>query len=507
MKTNKLFLILFMICANITAMAQTFYDSKANLAGVSGNFKELVKGGYNGKFFDNDVNIKDPGLMNDGKKPTYNMPAMTNHLNQIQAGKKVLDYLFMRDGNGKLSEARLKERAIKNIQLNDVERARVGVIDPNTILQEDYMGILQNNYIVFFKRDGNRTIWSVFHVDIDQNTLDDVFAAWDNPARYDAIRVNVSPVASDRTKDDHLGLMTYLIAYYSFNWNALKVKVNAPLRAIGLKVPALAIRGQVYKEGPLTADAGSAHGIKNADRLVVYRQYQDKQGRYRSRKIGAARAAAVTDTTIAVYPYSGLKPSYKKGDIVCYKPDRRYTHTFTYGMSADMYTYCYMFDYLSSVSKSGISSHALAFVSYSYFKNGKNSLFLLDDGKLMKSPNYLSLGIGWGRGFTLFNNLQLMPYGLLGFDSMSFNQDGSTKKGNRGDNSIFIGVLGVQASVKLIGKMNIVGGLSLPFKIYDLNESKGNNGYTYKFIKEYVYDPAGWKRFAPTFSCGVSFSM
>ena len=508
MKTKVNILIITMICANATmTWAQTFYDSKANLAGVSGNFKELVQGGYNDRYFDNDINIKEPMLMTGTKKKRqYDMNAMTRSLNGSQVGKRVLDYLFMKDEKGRLSEARLKERAVKNIQFNDVERAKVGVIDPNTILQEDYIGILENNYIVFLQRELNRTIWSVFHVDIDEKTLGDVFAAWDNPTRYNAIKVNVSPVASGNTKDDKQGLIGILFRLYTFSHNALKVKVNAPLRKIGKKVPALAIRGPVYQEKPIMVDIGAQYGVRNGDRLFIYRQHQNKDGRYRSKKIAEARAANVTDTTISIHPFSGLQPSYKKGDIACLHPDRGVRSHFTVGMSKDMYNYTYLFDVLTSVSKGGISKRLLLSVSYSNFKKENNSLFLTDPKRntIVKAPTFLCLGMGRGYEFTLFNNLLIMPYWVISADQMSFGNDEGTKKGE--GNWSFEFTAGVRATVKLVGMLNLTGGIAYTGLLFDLTKANKKEP-TISQVKELIYEPAGWRRYDLQLMGGLCISF
>lgn len=498
-----------MVCAcNAKSLAQDFYDSKANIAGVSGNYLPLIEGGYEGRFFNNDVPVDDPKLMTaDGKK--YNLQAMAQRLNQQQVGKRILDYLFMRDANGKLSEQRLKERAIKNIQLNDFERAQVGLIDATTIMQEDYIGILLNNFIVLTQKNNRYTKWAVFHVDITKSTLDDVFAAWDDPSRYEKIRVNVSPVATGRSKERKASFLRLLLGAYMLSPRIIWEHANNTLRDIGEKVPELAIRGQIYQNNPLTADVGNNMGIKNADRLYVYRQYSDKNGRLHSKKIAEARAADVEDSTLVVRTYSGMHPSYKKGDIVRLHADEHIRNHFTYGTNGSLNNLSYTFDYLASITRSGIGRHLLFTAGYSYFKDGRKSLFQWSDGNLVNAPKIYKVGLGQGVSFVLFDNLELMPYVTLNYEILKF--DNHIPAGTLGLSTDYLEneftfTLGAKAIVKIAGPLHVVGGVG-----YNGNlgrpKGSGSNFAKYDDLKEYIFDPAGWNRYGLDVYGGLIFAF
>ena len=523
MKTKYILIALWMLSAFTTTAFAQFYDSKAYIAGLSGSYGELIGNsrfserlhgsefgtvGYEGKFFHNPIGIKDPHLTKgNGKKIKYDMAAMTERLNKEQAGKRVLDYLFMRDAEGKMSEERLKQRAIKNIQLNDVERAKVGVIDPNTILQEDYLGVLLNNYIVFTERILNRTHWAVFHVDIDKKTLDDVFAAWDDPTRYNAIRVNVTPVASGNTKDKNPGVFETILLISTYSLKAHDVRVNAVQRAIGKAVPELAIRGQIYQSHPMMADVGGEQGIRNADRLYVYRQSQDKNGQFHSKKIAEVRAASVTDNTISLHTIRGLQPSYKKGDIARLHTDRGVRNTFTYDTGNKFQGYTYTFDYLTSVTSYGLGRHALVSFGYSHLEDGKKSLFQFRK-TLAEAPTFIRIGIGQGREFTLLNNIQVMPYVMICGEQIKMKEHATTEYGTDKDwqHVHYPLILGARASLKIIGPLEVTGGISYTMKLYDPKDN-GSNDFKLNELEEYVFDPMGAKRFGLQMNMGVSLAF
>ena len=288
-----------------------------------------------------------------------------------------------------------------------------------------------------------------------------------------------------------------------------EVKVNAPLREIGKKVPALAIRGQIYEERPFVADIGANYGVKNADRLFIYRQEQDENGRYHSRKIAEARAAVVGDTSIVVYPYSGKRPSYKNGDIVSLQPDRGVRNTLTVGYADNFISYTYLFDYLNSVSKRGIGHHLLFSISYSHLLSGSKNTFLINEKDVVKSPTVLSYAWGQGREFTLFNNIMTMPYIFVSLDVITMKQDQNEKQksSSKYTSSGVSGTFGVQASVKVSKWLNVVGDVGYKYLFYDLHEKGKSNEISYKDFKEFVLKPSGWRCFGLQIKGGVSITF
>ena len=128
-------LLLCLVAAPLSAKKKVFYDSKSNIVGITGDYNFLKS---TDKFYPLNVQIPTDSYSSPKDKCEY--------WNKLNFGKKILDELFCYDGNS-LSEERLKELALQNVLKADDERASIGVIGKDNILKEDYLPILENQYI------------------------------------------------------------------------------------------------------------------------------------------------------------------------------------------------------------------------------------------------------------------------------------------------------------------------------------------------------------------------
>ena len=229
-------MVMAFLAVNATAKERPFYNSKCNIVGISGAF-EIFKNISANKYYYNDIGDIDIPPINCEKEED-----IERWLNKQQIGKKVLDYLFSYHGYS-LSETLLKKRALNNIQQNDEERASIGVIDKETILKEDVVPILKHNYI-YLEKSGK---WMVFKVDITDDIIDMVYRNWTKNDAYNQIAVPVKFIKSGKIYKSPL----------------------KTFRKISKKVPELAFFGQVTGRHPFTTNIGSAHGIKNSDRMIT----------------------------------------------------------------------------------------------------------------------------------------------------------------------------------------------------------------------------------------------
>ena len=449
---------------------KVFFDSKADLVGVSGDVDYLVAHGYSPLILENPINI-DVDLKNFHKgnkeKKGFRAKDLETYLNEKKVGKLILDYLFQRGPNGKLSEELLKSRAWENVQRKDEERANAGVLDAEAVLKEDYLPILMNNYIFFrsnrgtFKSKGN---WIVFHVDIDKQTLEDVFAAWDDPQKYEAIDVKVSFVRQGKYKGGNLG------------------------RKLGTKVPAFAIRGQVISRAPFIAEAGKKLGVRNRTRMVVYRQKMNKKGDMVSSKVCTTRACNVMEDSTYLYTIAGGNASYKKGDIAVKKADLYTGHSFYANMMTKSYGINYLFDKTMSFNRHGVSSHFLFGLGASVLKNHPKNLYWINNC-VMKSPYIFDGRLGFGVGFTAMHSIQIMPYVAGQFEAVYLEK----KYGNGAESEMASSInipVGIKLNVNLMYPLQLTAGAEYVLNAYKNNKS----AVSYEDVENSIYKPLGAKR-------------
>lgn len=383
----------------LSANTKKFYGSKSWIIGVSGDISELVSEGLEAKFFVNDVKFEVQRNHRTKKFKKSEREQILYELNKKNVGKKFLDYLFCYNGDS-LSETLLKERALKSVQLIDEERAKIGVIDNKTILQENYLPILEHNYIVMTRKKEKKTYWIVLRVGIDKNILEEVFNSWNDMDKYNVIKVPIEYVASGSYK----------------NRTNFEVR-NRLAREIAEKVAAFGIRGQITDNHPLTVNIGDKEGVLQGDRFAIYRQFANDEGENRSKRIAYARAGKVTEST-RLFAMSGKASSYKKGDIGVLDLDRGIGGSITGNLIsikdyADYWGTTYNSDYRVHFSKKGISTYALFSLGlYASEEDIENtSAIEIDKGvEYDSTPTLMDIGLGIGWSKTFLGRMELMPY-------------------------------------------------------------------------------------------------
>ena len=471
------------IAAIAVAMAATaqakerFYDSKSQIISVTGHVGELASGGFGAKMFYNDIDFEIDAAVDE--KGRFVESGMEGNVNSAGLGRKILDYLFMWDGR-KMSEELLKQRAWENVQQNDWEIASAGIKDAATVLREDYLPILQNQY-VFFQRTSRagRTAWIVLKAEITKETFDAVFAAWDNPQLYGQIAVPVKAVASGEFKDD------------------ADVR-NKLLREVSKKVPAFAIRGQVT--GPrLGAAIGLEGGIRPADRLVVYRQVE-RDGVMRSKKVCTTRAVATINDSTRLYTIAGGFASHRKGDMAVLQQDKRMSLSFTGAKQGHAYGGGVAWDWTTSFHASGISWHTIAAVEASVMEGFGKDLYEIG-GKVYYPPFIFDFGAGLAMGYTFAHKIQLQPYFLAQMEMLYFSEKTVSKTAY--DNGDYTSAayslnlpIGLKASINLHYPVQLTLGAEYRIVAYKFNPDDGQDikYIPYKTVDEDFLKPIGFSR-------------
>ncbi len=486
MKTNiflsrsakALMLLLLTMSVTTAQAAKHFYDAKSNIIGITGDLKVLTDGFENKKFVENNNGFRPAGVYNADK--TFNGPATEKALNDANVGKQVLNYLFMRTADGKMSEDLLKDRAVKNAQLADRERAQAGLIDAATIVREDYISILKNNYIFLADKiklgDNVYYNWALFHVEIDEKTQDDVFAAWEDPARYDAIKVKVRFIAAKRSQ-----LKSY----------------NKVLRDVSRCEDALAIRGAVLKD-PYCTDINNKSGLKRNDRMSIYRQYQNADGTYYSKYMGHTRIMNPYKykDKLPMAGISGNSGSEKKGDFAVFSPDLNWSHAVYYGIKGKNISYGYQTEIPLRVSLLPLAERFIFRAEMGEFRGDKESLYLMK-GNLYHTPRTYTLTAGFGKPFYMLNRVDLMPFYTLGYHMIKFKgyeSKAANSSGSKASSGGFLGTIGLRLAINLWYPVQLMG--SVEYQYHFPFESKNDDDptkITWKTVENNFYDAQGWK--------------
>ena len=259
-------------------------------------------------------------------------------------------------------------------------------------------------------------------------------------------------------------------------------------RKLGVKVPAFAIRGQVISRAPFMAEVGNRLGVKNRNRMVVYRQKMNKNGDMVSSKVCTARACNVSKDSTYLYTIAGGNASYKKGDIAVKKADLNTGHSFMVSMMTKSYGINYLFDKTMSFNRYGVSTHFLFGLGASILEDHTKKLYWVDNC-VRKSPYIYDGRLGFGVGFTAMHSIQIMPYVAGQFEAVLLEK----KYGNEAKSKMSSSIntpAGIKVNVNLMYPLQLTAGAEYVFNTYKNKKA----AVSYEDVEQYIYKPLGAKR-------------
>lgn len=484
-----------LLATPLSAKEKTFYDSKSNIVCITGNY-ELLE--YGNKFRKVEVSIP--------TYSTYNAKLIGDSLNIENYGKKILDYLFCYNGSS-LSEDRLKDLALQNVLKSDDERASIGVISKDDILKEDYLPILENNYIFIVDKANRKKHWYVYKVMINKDILEQVFNSWNDMDKYNQIKVPISFVSSDKAKTTR-----------DINTNKDILK-NKTKRNMAIKVPAFAIRGQVTGRSPFSTNMGATNGLKECDKVAIYRT-KEKKGKMYSSKVSTTRACNVADSTANLYTFAGGQASYKKGDVAVYQPSSNSSFYITGEYMDHSYGLGLTYDKRLAFSRSGISQYIMLKGGAGIYEHHTKRLYATNTGDVVKSPIYMNAGLGYGLGFEFAHCLELVPYLMAQWEGLYFENkyespnatyNNGIKDYHTSDYGKDVWTHAVRVPIGAKLNVNIVYPLQLTLGAeyilnFNLNKVKDDDN-TKSNAERFFFDPTGYKRSGLNIYAGLRFNF
>lgn len=502
-------LLLCIMTTPLSAKKKVFYDSKSNIVGITGDY-QLLKNAD--KFYSLGITPNCPKNMSPKD--------LCEYWNQMNFGKKVLDALLDYNGTS-LSEEKLKDLALKNVLKADDERAAIGVIGKENILKEDYLPILENQYIFInecIKERpglGDKARWSAYKVNINKDILEQVYNSWNDMEKYNQIKVTISYIASGEAKND---IYTIKSTDGQIQSTVQELKIKT-LREIATEVPAFAIRGQVISRHPFQMNIGYVNGIDDRDKVVIYRT-KEKNGELYSSRVSTTRACNVMDSIANLYTFAGGQASYKRGDIAIYQPSQNASWTISANYMDHSGNLNFTYDHRFKLSPAGISQYFIMMFGVGGYEKSEKRLYSTDNGALVYSPLIINLGFGYGIGYEFAHCLEIEPYVLAQWETMFFiskkaSPNGPTKSqaGPR-DTSYARGAtsnsarfpLGARLNINIMYPIQLVVGAEYIFNI-KIPVAKNTERRIHNNPEKFFFEPTGYKRDGLNLYAGLRFNF
>lgn len=405
---RKLLLIIHTILfLSISVYAQKIsFDYKYVTVGVYGNRSSWPAAMQNS----NNFRYLGTSLPSYDANKTYQ--EIEKDLNDKRMGKKILDILLERDYSG-LHMDRLYDQALRNTTLEEIEVAikDVSAETKDILKREIAHQLLKNNYIVVFQTIEKNSWrgpkenyqWSVYHIEINDKIIEQVYSNWRTPNKYDQITVPVKFVAKGKIR---------------------KSVDNANLVfKIAKKVPAFAVRGPLTGRFPHTARITKKQGVKNSDRICIYRIKENRKGDIFSKKVCLTRASEVDDNSCKMFRIAGYMPSLKKGEIAVLR-DRKKSSVSLLGEYSGgddaRKGYKVQYNYLFNCRNGGFTNYLIAATNYNKFKKEPLGIWWCQDKSIQPVLSQRDFTAGYGLGINLLGRIEIMPYVLAGLSVSHF---------------------------------------------------------------------------------------
>jgi hypothetical protein len=485
-KANLLKVCLAALCAfssSLTVQAKktkVFYDVHQSV-GVIGDYQKLVDYGYKDQIVDLKVQMSTTAPDPTKDKKGFSKEQLDETLNSLKnegIGNKVLKHFFL-GSDGKLTEDILKERFGKDTfsHMDENEKVR---------RQEDYLSTLANNYVYLEHPTSNGIAYMVFHVAIDQNVLNEVYATWDNPKGIDNINVPIELIAYSTAKSDE-------------NYN----KINAD---IAKKVAPFAICGVVDRP---YVEVDKRKGVEKGDIATIYSQRMDKNGVMYSKRISRARVSEVEDYKSHIFSIAGTRGNRKDGDIAVITHEKNMSVALEGVGSIKLGGVQGVYDMIWGITRSGIMTHMIATIGLITSDSETNDTYSVEGSSAeFSAPQFINIGAGYGVSKVFAGFVEVMPYFLFQIDYASMSNSQNVSGGTKDPDYENIqalslgGLVGVRCDINISypWQLTLSGGYAHRFGI----NSKSDYRKSYDSIQQ-VLDQLDAKRNGLFLSLGVKW--
>lgn len=387
-------------------------------------------------------------------------------LNAQGIGKKVLNLLLQRDSSG-LHIDKLYRLALTNVALAEDERAALDAsADKRDVLKKLIVRqILSNNYIILAESNPNNLVynvnWRLFHVDINNRIVDQVFMNWYDMSGYDQIDVPVSLVAEGKAKSN-----------------------DEILNAIMNKTNVIAPHSAILNRHPFTVGFGAEQGARLLDRVEVYRLKEDKGGYVKVKRICNTRITEVTLNTSRLFSINGGYASQTKGDIAILRKNRKLNNLSIVAQGSFGSDYRFggriFYERLLKLSKHGVSQYVLGSIEYNrYCREPEGIWYPYWGANESVRPTLSNFGVNFGYSFGfmgLLGKIEIAPYALAGFKVHLFDRkvhhyDWTGLVGDEPQPTFGLDVCGgIKANINVWNPMQLTMGVDYNFNLNSVGE-------------------------------------
>lgn len=420
------YLIAIISCVAISFGTQAkkenfFLDEKSQVIGIA------TVGSYNdGDLYEKfvkspiDGRLKMPLAPKDTIFPSES--EMTSYLKSVNAGRIVIDDLLRFDGQ-KFDESELRRRAELNNIRSDHERASIDILGAQNVLRDDVNPIITNNYLFvrllyrkpYYDKNGEQKERVgirdyIYKVVVDQNIIESIYEAWDDPVAYKKIQIPLQYIETPKSDDKTLGSIT----------SALE-STNTDFKNFG----------QLVKRSSF--DLGDRAGVKRGDNVTIYRQMQDRNGNFYSKRIARGKVNGFDEggKYAHFFRVSGNAGNYKNGDLATVSHSSNFNFGGQVEFGEKTWSAGIVGDYAFGFTKSGLYSHMLLKLGYCQTMH-PGRRFEYNYGTY-KSPSFIDFGLGYGIGKTLIGFFDIMPYVMAEYEMAEMRDANATYSADKED--------------------------------------------------------------------------
>lgn len=308
-----LFVVLLMTPVLMTAKKTSTVEGRLIRAGIAGwRF-------YAQRYRSIDIQFEKPSL------DITSTSEMARMFTNNGVGRDAILSLFGKD-TSHMTIDMLYEEALLDVDKRELEETKHDISAEQTevLKRERSRDLLKNNYIVILRLekttktrhgDKNTFYWYAFHIDVDDEIIDQIFTNWNKPAQLAKIHIPVSFVAKKKVPlyKDYDGERD------KYEWVTNDEKATDQFVTA---LPEFAHTAPLLQTRRFAAALGSKHNLSEGQTIKVYRSKVDSDGSTYSKLVCRGRTKGYVDSDETDFiRISGKPANYKLGDVAAVSRD------------------------------------------------------------------------------------------------------------------------------------------------------------------------------------------
>ena len=431
---------------------------------------------------------------------------ITSLLDREEVGKEIVSFWYRRNGQGEMSDELILKRGMYSLRDQEILNSKVtkvgisalgekgyDLVDGSYVLVLDYYDVYENHKDEIYRINVDAFIYKLNYT---EELVEQVYDAWIYEDDTPQVRAQKNALFESITFP--LEYVTTVEAQGTSNSSIADAAISAYDNAFYRSEKAVdqwRVTSSIISTRPIKAKIGTKEGLKNGQRLQVYKIVEERDGDLDSRKVGYVRAADVVNNSHVATGQMGASSFYQisggnveEGMILKQKNDLKLGVTVA-GAIGGYAPFELGLEYLEHINAKGTSRYLMLNLGVDAYSSES----------FYDAVAYVNLGLGAGIAFRPIRPIEIMPLVQLGMEVLSVSSV-SIQNNDSMDWATWFAKAGARISWQVIYPVQIFAQANAAVKFAD--------GIWYKYYNDILLQEGrGHKPAVTGFSFGVKVNF